>query len=167
MPPPPPTLATPRLLLEGIRADHLDELHALNSEPAAMRFLNGVRTHQESRAELGRILAAPARSGCGGWAVRRRSDSVFLGRCGIKIAPDTSEHELLYAFKSAFWGQGYATEAAAEVLRHTFSLGVPLVIACANPENTASIAVMQRIGMTFARHARMYEEDVIVYSARR
>lgn len=159
-------LSTPRLVLEAFSPVHFADLHALNSEPAAMRFLNGVRTCEQSRAELERILAAPLHPGCGGWAVRRSADGVFIGRCGIKRAAETGEHELLYAFKSAFWGHGYATESAAEVLRHTFGLGVPVVIACAVPENTASLAVMQRIGMTFARRARMYDEDMVVYSAR-
>ena len=158
-------LLAPRLVLEAFSPAHLGELHALNSEPAVMRFLDGVRTREQSRAELERILAAPLTPGCGGWAVRRRADGVFIGRCGVKRA-ETGEHELLYAFKSAFWGHGYATESAAEVLRHTFGLGVPVVIACAVPENTASLAVMQRIGMTFARRARMYDEDMVVYSAR-
>ncbi len=162
----PVPLTTPRLFLEAFGPEHLADLHALNSEPAVMRFLDGVRTIEQSRAELERILAAPASPGCGGWAVRRRADSLFIGRCGIKKAAETGEHELLYAFKSAFWGQGYAVEAAAAVLRHTFSLGVPIVIACALPANTASLAVMQRIGMVWTRRARMYDEDMIVYSAR-
>jgi len=160
-------LLTPRLLLEPFTLEHLADLHALNSEPAVMRFLDGVRTLEQSQAELGRILAAAATAGLGGWAVRRREDGAFIGRCGIKRSVETAEHELLYAYRQAFWKQGYAAESAAAVLQHTFSLGVPLVIACAVPENTASIAVMQRIGMTFSRHAQMYGREMVVYCAER
>ncbi len=161
------SLVTPRLLLEPFTEEHFADLHALNSEPAVMHFLDGVRTPEESRAELLRILAAAATPGLGGWAVRRREDGVFIGRCGIKRSVETAEHELLYAYRRAFWGQGFAAESAAAVLQHTFSLGVPLVIACAVPENTASIAVMQRIGMRFSRRAQMYGRDMAVYCAER
>jgi ribosomal-protein-alanine N-acetyltransferase len=99
--------------------------------------------------------------------VRRREDGAFLGRCGIKRSVETAEHELLYAYRQAFWRQGYAVESAAAVLQHTCSLGVPLVIACAVPENTASIAVMQRIGMSFSRRAQMYGQEMVVYLAER
>ena len=160
-------LLTPRLSLSPITWEHFADLHELNSEPAVMRFLDGVRTPEETRAELGRILAAAARPGLGGWAVRRREDGAFIGRCGIKLSAETAEHELLYAYRQAFWGQGYAAESTAALLRHTLGLGVPLVIACADPENTASIAVMQRIGMKFARRARMYDRDMVVYLAER
>ena len=161
------TLITPRLLLEPFTEEHFADLHQLNSEPAVMRFLDGVRTPEQSRAELGRILAAAATPGLGGWAVRRRGDGVFIGRCGIKLATETAEHELLYAYRQAYWGHGYAAESAAAVLRHTFSLGVPLVIACAVAENTASLAVMRRIGMSFARCAQMYGREMLVYQADR
>jgi ribosomal-protein-alanine N-acetyltransferase len=146
------------------RADGPD-LHALNSEPAAMRFLGGVRTREESEAELGRILAHVTPRGLGGWAVRRRSDDAFLGRCGLKHFANESEFELLYAYRESFWGQGYASEAALAVLSHAFALGAPHVFACASPANGASIRVMTRIGMTFERCAHMYDEDVVVYGA--
>jgi ribosomal-protein-alanine N-acetyltransferase len=158
-------LFTPRLLLEPITEAHLEDLHRLNSDPEVMRFLDGVRSREQSRAELLRILAGGATPGFGGWAVRRRTDRAFLGRCGIKRSAETGEPELLYALRAEVWGQGYATEAARAVLRHTFDHGVPLVIACAVPANTASVVVMQRIGMRFARLARMYEEEMVVYSA--
>jgi len=158
-------LFTTRLVLERITESHFEDLHALNSDPEVMRFLDGVRSREQSWAELQRILAGAATPGFGGWAVLRQTDRMFLGRCGIKRAAQTEEAELLYAFRSGFWRQGYATEAAAEVLRHTFQQGVPVVIACAVPANTASLAVMQRIGMQFARQARMYDEEMLIYSA--
>jgi [ribosomal protein S5]-alanine N-acetyltransferase len=159
------TLSTPRLSLEPIVPADLGDLHALNSEPDAMRFLGGVRTRDESAAELGRILAADAHEGFCGWAVRRRVDGAFLGRCGVKRSLEGGEHELLYAFRVEHWGCGYASEAAAAVLRHTFSLGVPRVIACVSSANAASLGVVRRIGMVFEREARVHDELVEIHVA--
>jgi [ribosomal protein S5]-alanine N-acetyltransferase len=165
-----PALRTERLLLEPFTEADLDDLHALNSEPLTMRFVGGVRTPAESAAELGRILAASVShesQACGGWAIRLAADRTFVGRVGIKRAAETGEHELLYAVREAFRRRGLASEAAAAVVGRTFERDVAKVIACASPENEASIALMRKIGMTFERRARMYGEDVVVYAALR
>lgn len=164
-------IATPRLALEPTREGDLADLSALNVDPEVRRFIGGVRSAEESAAELGRILAAEREHGCGGWMIRTRDDRSFVGRVGIKRAATTGEHELLYAIRRSCWGHGYATEAAAAVLARTFASGITRVIACASPKNLASIAVMKKLGMTFDRRARMYDdgddEDEVVYVAER
>ena len=52
----------------------------------------------------------------------------------------------------------------AVLQRHS---GDPVVIACVVPANAASVAVLQRIGMTFERRARLYDEDHAIYALRR
>ena len=47
------------------------------------------------------------------------------------------------------WGKGYATEAASAVLEYALGpLGLPEVLAEVDEGNTASIAVIERLGMT-------------------
>lgn len=159
------TITTPRLILEPFTEADLEDLHALNSEPNAMRYLDGVRTREQTVAELGRILAVASRPGAGGWTIRERDGRAWVGRIGIKPPADGNEHELLYALREAFWGNGYATEAATALLAHTFARGVDRIMACASPANGASIAVLEKIGMRFDRRAFMYREDVVVYVA--
>jgi RimJ/RimL family protein N-acetyltransferase len=49
----------------------------------------------------------------------------------------------------ASWGRGYATEAARAVLDHALGpLGLPEVLAEVDAGNTASTAVVERLGMT-------------------
>lgn len=158
-------IATRRLILEPFGEGDLDDLHALNRDANAMRFLDGVRTREQTEAELGRILAVASQPGCGGWSIREREAGAWIGRVGIKPPADGNEHELLYALRTSFWGKGYATEAAAAVLARTFASGVDRVMACAVPANGASVAVMKKIGMRFDRDAFMYGEPVVVYVA--
>jgi RimJ/RimL family protein N-acetyltransferase len=161
------SLLTERLRLDPIAPSDADDLHALNSDAAAMRFLGGVRTREGTLAELGRMLALDPAARFGAWAVRRRGDGAFVGRCGVKPGTEApTEHELLYAYLPAFWGHGYATEAADAVVRRTLAAGAPYVIACAVPANVASIAVLRRVGMTFERRAYLYDEDHEVYVKR-
>ena len=57
--------------------------------------------------------------------------------------------ELGYWLGRPFWGKGYATEAARAVLDHALGpLGLPEVLAEVDEGNTASIAVIERLGMT-------------------
>jgi RimJ/RimL family protein N-acetyltransferase len=51
----------------------------------------------------------------------------------------------------AWWGRGYATEAATAALDWGFEhLPVEEIISLIRPENAASIGVAERIGETFA-----------------
>jgi [ribosomal protein S5]-alanine N-acetyltransferase len=47
-----------------------------------------------------------------------------------------------------YWGRGYATEAAREVMRYGFgALGLARIFATAMSRNPASIRVLEKIGM--------------------
>lgn len=51
--------------------------------------------------------------------------------------------------KKAAWGNGYATESARAILQYEFKvLKLFVIYALIIPENTASIRVAQRLGMT-------------------
>jgi RimJ/RimL family protein N-acetyltransferase len=159
------TLLTARLVLDPFRESDLDDLASLNADAEVTRPMLGVRTLDETRAELGRILAAASDPPCGGWVIRFQNAPTFIGRVGIKRNVETGEHELLYALHKAYWRNGYASEAAARLLTYAFTHACTRVMACALPDNHASIGVMQKIGMVYARHDRMYGHDVVVYVA--
>lgn len=60
----------------------------------------------------------------------------------------TNYIEIGWHFRPASWGFGYATEAAQRVCQHAFEdLGLPMLLAVSAPENTRSVAVMERLGM--------------------
>ena len=79
----------------------------------------------------------------------RRADQAFLGTCGfgeLDIARGVGE--LSYVLGKPYWGQGYATEAAAAVLQFGFAqLGLRLIEARAFHENVASLRVMTKLGL--------------------
>ena len=53
-----------------------------------------------------------------------------------------------YVLGRRSWRQGYATEAAARMLRHSFvELGLRSITATCDPDNAASAAVLRKIGM--------------------
>jgi ribosomal-protein-alanine N-acetyltransferase len=69
-----------------------------------------------------------------------------------------------YALAPEFWGQGYASEAARAVRDHAFrTLEAPFVISLILPENTGSIRVAERNGMTFWKMADFRGYHLRVY----
>ena len=83
------------------------------------------------------------------YAVTRRSVGELVGGCGLRIFPQDHRAEMWYWIGRAFWGQGYATEAGASVLKYAFeTLKLNRVAAEHFGLNPASGRVLQKLGMT-------------------
>ncbi len=63
---------------------------------------------------------------------------------------------MLWTLRSADWGKGYATEAAARCLEYAFiELRQPHIISLIAPENLRSIRVAECIGQRFERDVEL------------
>lgn len=101
------------------------------------------------------ILASERRFAAGSaglWAVRRRDDQALLGFAGFREFFEPPELQLLYGLLPAYWGHGFATEAAEAACRFAFeSLRFSEIRAAVDVPNQASIAVLARLGFSLAR----------------
>jgi RimJ/RimL family protein N-acetyltransferase len=92
-------------------------------------------------------------------AVVRKSDSQFVGYCGLTLLPEIdgiAEYELGYRLIRSAWGNGYATEAATALRDHAFTvLNLTRLVALIEPVNKRSIRVAEKLGMK-------YEKDVLL-----
>jgi RimJ/RimL family protein N-acetyltransferase len=147
-----PRLVTDRLRLREWQDGDLTPFAAMNADPRVMRLLQGPMTLEASAASLGRIRQQWDDQDWGLFAVERRDTSTFVGFCGL--APVTFDAsfspkvEIGWRLASEQWGHGFATEAASAVLDWAFGdLHWPEVISFTREENTASRAVMERLGM--------------------
>jgi RimJ/RimL family protein N-acetyltransferase len=150
----PDDLSTGRLVLRPLRESDLDALARIYADPLTMRFLGGVRTREATQSRLEWMVATHRQQGFGLWATTLREEGTLIGRCGILVqdVEGATEHEIAYLLGSAWWGKGYATEAAAAIRDHARSeLGLDRLISLINPENTPSQAVARRIGMNHER----------------
>jgi RimJ/RimL family protein N-acetyltransferase len=65
------------------------------------------------------------------------------------------------------WGHGYATEAGAAAARRGFAAGLDEVYAVVRPDNTRSLAVCRRLGMTpLGRTSRWYGAELEAFRLR-
>jgi [ribosomal protein S5]-alanine N-acetyltransferase len=76
------------------------------------------------------------------------ADAAVVGTAGLRPLENIGL-EVFYSLAPGSWGKGYATEAARAVLDRALGpLGLPEVLAEIDAGNTASIAVIERLGMT-------------------
>ncbi len=149
------------LLRPWIDAD-LPAFAALNADPLVMRHFARALSQDDSDALATRIRQRIDTLGHGLWALQVPGIP-FAGFVGLApataFAPAWGELDTLpelppepmeigWRLAAAAWGKGYATEAAHLVLRHAHDvLGWRYVVSITAVANTASEAVMRRIGM--------------------
>jgi RimJ/RimL family protein N-acetyltransferase len=157
---------TDRLLLRPFRDEDLPDWAAMNADPEVMQYLGQPLSRAQSDRIAEGVNAQYVAEGIGFLAIERRSDGALLGAGGLQREPwYPDDMELGWRLAREYWGQGYATEAAASWLEHAFTeRSLPRVISITDTPNLRSIAVMKRIGMTFD-HAAELEEDGTTFEA--
>ncbi len=159
-----PPLYTARLVIRQYRPADLAARHALMAEAfGSDDTLEDTRRWLDwtiaSYRELARLYQPPY----GDYAVALRGDDVAIGSVGLvpagvpwgalrgEAGPHliTPEFGLFWAIRTAHQRQGYATEAARALVEFTFAeLNVRRLVATTEYDNSASQAVMRRLGMT-------------------
>jgi RimJ/RimL family protein N-acetyltransferase len=145
-----PFLSTPRLLLRPFAPEDLEPFAVLNAHPLVVEWL-GERTEAESDALVERINAEIEQEGWGFWAVEVVGTAPFIGMAGLHRVdpsfPFAPAVEIGWRLHPAYWGHGYATEAATAARDHGFAGGLEEIVAFTAAGNVRSQAVMRRIGM--------------------
>lgn len=144
----PETLETPRLHLRKFALGDWEDLCVVWRDPDCTRYtlgqpapdwltwrlMSGLVGHWELR-------------GYGPYAAVEKSSGRAMGPVGLWYPGDWPEPECQFSLGKAYWGKGYATEAAEAVLRMTEAhLPWTRLISMIAPENTASMALSRRLG---------------------
>ncbi len=145
-------LKTPRLILRPWTEADKAPFWRMNANPQVTRFLLPVADRAGSDARANDIIEHFTQHGFGLWAVEITGITPFAGFTGLRHIPYpahfTPAVEIAWRFDPAFWGNGFATEAAQACLDFGFSaLGLSEIVAITRPDNLRSRAVMTRLGM--------------------
>lgn len=83
----------------------------------------------------------------GAWGVWERETGELVGDSTLFFAEEHGEWELAYGIRRDRWGRGYASEAAQACIRHGFEhLALERIVADVDPENVASVRVLEKVG---------------------
>jgi RimJ/RimL family protein N-acetyltransferase len=124
----------------------------MNADARVMEFYPGVFTPEQTKAMVEKIESSFEAKGFGLWALETLATKEFIGYVGFSEAqfesPFTPCIEIGWRLAYRYWGQGYAPEAAREVLRDGFDrLAMEEIVSFTSVLNTKSIRVMEKIGM--------------------
>jgi [ribosomal protein S5]-alanine N-acetyltransferase len=159
-----PTLETERLRLRPYTEADIVELVPLIGarEVAAMALrIPHPYSEQDAREFLARIKSGDeVRMG-----ITLRTDGRLIGGVGLRLEPQHQHAELGYWLGVPYWGNGYATEAAREMLRYGFEdLRLHRIYATHFNHNPASGRILRKLGMRHEgcqrQHVRKWDRFV-------
>ena len=148
---------TPRLILRPLTAGDAELIAPLIADPevatrtASIPYPNSLA---DAQSWVARVMSRDKEEAAARVAILRRSDGAFMGVVGLLYDAERAA-ELGYWMGRAFWGQGYATEAVARLLRFGFEeAALERVEAGAFADNAASIRVLEKAGYVREGHLR-------------
>lgn len=143
------------------------------SDPEVTRFIiTKVDSVESSENLLKRWItkSQELNNGSGFWAILPKETEEIVGTIILIQLRDENEqltpnYEIGWHLKKSAWGKGYATEAAKAILDYGFkTLKLPVIYSIARSENTNSLRVIQRLGMTpVGRTTKYYKMELEMF----
>jgi [ribosomal protein S5]-alanine N-acetyltransferase len=142
-------LVGPRVLLRPFQPADVTAVLAYASDPEVTRHLEWDAYDDAATAEA---FIRSTLAGGATWVARaivlHATDAVIGGADLRVVSPRDRRGELGYGLARAYWGHGYATEAAGLLLSHGFDeLGLVRIEALCSVDNDRSVRTLERLGM--------------------
>lgn len=150
---PAPTLATARLVLRPWQNADYEPFFLMSIDPRVYEFLPPFPDRAACDAFVDQCRESMIERGWGFWALERKEDRRFIGTAGMhEPGPEFGVGrpciEIGWRLAPDFWGKGYATEVAREVLHFAFqALELSEVVSFTALQNVRSFTVMERLGL--------------------
>jgi len=159
-------IETERLILKQFCEADAKYLLELNSDPDVTRYVGEgafnsldeiyafIKNYgQYEKYKMGRLNMFDKQTG------------EFIGWCGLKFLEDIDQVDLGYRLLKRHWGKGYATEASIACLDYGFNtLNLQKIIGTAMKENTASINVLEKLGLKYSHDTNDHGQLCVVYT---
>ncbi len=176
LPPDALVLETERLVLRPLTMADEDFARALLCDPKVMRYVGATMTSEA----VARLMPDLTKRGAGGrigiWCAARRDTGERIGDGVLiplpidddstdwsQVVPDAypaDQIEVGYLLVPSAWGQGFATEICARLLRFAFEeTSLSEVVAVTDPDNSRSQRVLTKCGMRSVGPKRAYGYD--------
>jgi ribosomal-protein-alanine N-acetyltransferase len=144
---------TDRLLIRQFLPSDYKALYDYLSQPSTYIFEPG----QPISIDEAKMLSEERSKSLNFLAVILKTDNKLIGHIYNSIIEPKSfnTYEIGYIFNPPYHNQGYATEASKAIIQYIFKeLKGHRIIANCNPENTASLRVLEKCGMIKEAHFR-------------
>lgn len=142
-------IETERLTIRAFDDEDVDPMAAVYGDPEVMRHVClGVLNRDETADLLDGYRSAQGVRGFSTWAVVEKASGAVVGDVGFGVYAPSGEPELGYTLDAAFWGRGYALEAAQASVDAAFAhLPCRRLVAKVEVDNERSLRLAERLEM--------------------
>ena len=158
-------LETERTILRKLTKKDAINFYNLNLDEEVLKF-TGDKPFENIQSAIDFLTSYDQyeKYGVGRLAVIEKNTSKFLGWCGLKYCEDKNEFDIGFRFYKNYWNKGFATETAKRCIDFGLrELKINKILGRAMTENTASIKVLEKIGMTFKEKFDFGEFEGVTY----
>jgi len=146
-------LKTQRLFLRQLSIQDAEFILTLLNEPSFLRHIRDKKVRDLNDAQqyiLNGPIASYKQNGFGLYLVELKEFRIPIGMCGLIKREELPDVDIGFAFLPAYWNRGFASEAATAVMNYAEqTVKLKRIVAITNPDNDASIKLLQRMGFTF------------------
>ena len=163
-------IETKRLILRKMQEDDAEALFDIFSDPVAMRYFGVIFDRSRMDEWVRNNLEHERQHGFSLLSVILKDNGELIGDCGLEtdVIDGRTRVGIGFDFKRAYWGKGYATEAARAVLKYAFTeYEFDSIAAWIDPENAPSQRVAERTGMTVEKYVMRGGKKYALYSMKR
>lgn len=151
------TLETARLRLRYLKDDDLEAFLAYRNDPQVARYQSWESANEADAREFIQEQKTMPLGVPGEWfqiAIEEKESGALVGDCAIHVNKDDERQaEIGYTLARRYQGQGFAREAISCLLTYAFlALDLHRIVASTDCENTASIALLERLGLRREGH---------------
>lgn len=156
-------LETERLVLRRITLGDTGLMLAIWNDPAFIHHVGdrGIRTIEDAQDALNKgAFKLYEEHGYGPYCMSLKRDGTQIGICGLFRRDNLDDPDIGFAVLPGYRGKGFVAEAAHAVVTHARDdLGIMTLTAIVSPNNTASIGLIEKLGLKFERGITMPGED--------
>lgn len=156
-------LETERLVLRRLSPEDAPFIIELLNQPSFLRYIGDKEVRSTEDAvryiETG-PMASYERFGFGLYLVELKESGASIGMCGLIKRDTLPDVDVGFAFLPDYWSQGLAFEAGSAVMNYgREELGLRRIVAITSLDNTASIRLLEKMGLRFERLIKLAEDQ--------
>lgn len=158
---------TERLIIRKFTPEDAPALIELRSDPEVVKYLGGAAKQNPEAVEkrMHFYIESYAKHGFGMCAMIWKETGEMCGWSGLQPLEETGKIEVGYGMARKFWRRGIGFECAKAWLEYGFTkTDLEKIYAVAQPENTGSWRIMEKLGMSFEGIETHYGLECKVYS---
>jgi RimJ/RimL family protein N-acetyltransferase len=154
-----PRIETQRLFLQALETEDAQAMYAYRSDAAVSRYQSWRPTGEAAVRESIQKIHETGFNVVNTWfqlGIYLKSSKELIGDLGVHfIPPDNRQTEIGFTVSPTYQRQGYAGEAVRALILYLFrTLHKHRITASVDPRNSASIALLEKLGMRREAHFR-------------